>query len=355
MKEVMEILNKIDGSLDESENNCKTKCDKEESREHCITSARDKQPVKISVVIPLYNAEQYVQETLESVLSQSYTNFEIIIVDDCSTDNSVEIVKSIKDNRIKIYTNSCNRGIAYTRNKAISLSKSGNFIALLDDDDIAPPERFQKEVEYLENHPDIDIVCGHCRFINEEGNIIPLRQWNVPQNPSYVKACLMMGNIIPNGSAMIRKDFLQRHAIQYEDNMLGMEDYRFWIECSRYGKIGAIDEILLYWRIGHESETKRRDTHNKEEKLKLDRENKRYALEMNGYYLKEQEMDLYHKIFRAEGKVESKEELEHLYRILYKLAMQAQKMKADNFREVIALCRKKFGEKVGKAFFLWEI
>lgn len=332
----------------------RTKCNKEEYISYYMNLLNEKPAVKISVVIPLYNAERYVKETLESVLRQSYSDFEIIIIDDCSTDNSAKIVEQMEDSRIRFYSNSCNMGIAYTRNKAIALS-NGELIALLDDDDIAPPERFQKEVEYLEKHAEIDIVCGHCRFINERGAVIPLKQWNVPQNPAYLKACLLTGNIVPNGSAMIRKKFIQQHAIRYHDNMLGMEDYRFWVECSRYGTIGSIDDILLYWRIGHESETKRRDTYHKLEKKKLDKEIKRYALEVNGYCLEEQELELFHKVFFPEGDLENVDELRQLYTILYKLAKQAENMQADNCEEVMTLCRKKFGEKVGKAFFLWNV
>ena len=103
----------------------------------------------VSVIMPAYNAELYIEEAVRSVLNQSYTELEVIVVDDCSTDRTVDRLKNIKSDRLKVYHNENNAGIAYTTNRCIKFAK-GRYFALLDDDDIAEPERLELQVDYLE-------------------------------------------------------------------------------------------------------------------------------------------------------------------------------------------------------------
>lgn len=308
---------------------------------------------KVSVVMPLYNAEKYVKETIESVINQSYKEWELIIVNDASIDESVRIIESFHDARIKLFHNERNRGIAYTRNKAIELS-SGKYVALMDDDDIAPACRLEKTVQYLDDNADIDVVGGHCRFIDEKGNIIKNKQWNVYQNPLFLKAWLLLGDPIPNSSALIRKKFIQENKLCYRDGMQGAEDYRFWVECSLKGKIANIDEILLYWRTGHDNETSRVSTQRLEKRKKALCEIRKYALEQTGFQLSSEEIHLINKIFDDEGSIANNKELEFLFVTLKKISLQAKEMNLENEREITTMCRKRFGEKVGKAFYLWE-
>ena len=107
--------------------------------------------------MPLYNAEKYVFKAVNSILNQSFRDFELIIVDDCSVDNSASIVTEFNDDRIKFFSNERNQGIAYTRNRAIELA-SGEYIAIMDDDDIAPLNRLEREVLYLDENPNIIAV-----------------------------------------------------------------------------------------------------------------------------------------------------------------------------------------------------
>lgn len=305
---------------------------------------------KVSVVVPVYNAEKYIKGMLESILHQTFTDYEIILVDDCSTDGSGKIIGQFHDDRIKVFSNRQNMGIAHTRNRAIELS-SGEYVALMDDDDIAPPERLEKEVQFLEQNTDIAVVAGHCRFIDEEGRIIKNRQWNVFQNPDYIKAYLLTGDAIPNGAAMIRRGFIEENQIRYLDGMCGAEDYRFWVECSLYGKIANLDEVMLYWRIGHDNESSRHQE--TERRLNVLKSIRKYALEKNGFELEENEIALLNQVFDRDGAVE-KDELVALYKTLRRITEQAWEKKLSNSNEIAAMCRKRFGEKVGKAFYLWE-
>ena len=125
---------------------------------------------KVSVIMPLFNANKYIYKTIHSILNQTYPDFELIIIDDKSLDNSVDIVNSIKDKRIKLYMNEKNMGIAYTRNRALDLC-NGEYIAIMDDDDIAPDYRFKDEVEFLNGNKEIDIVAGNTCFIDENDKV----------------------------------------------------------------------------------------------------------------------------------------------------------------------------------------
>ena len=309
--------------------------------------------MKVSIVVPVYNAEAYIAEMLKSILNQTYQDYEVVLVDDKSTDRSVEIIQGIADSRIKLFHNKENSGIAYTRNKAIELA-NGDYIALMDDDDIAPPYRIEKEVHFLDENVDIDIVGGHCRFIDEDGKMIPNKQWNVFQNPNYIKAYLLLDDAIPNGSAMIRRKFIESHTLRYQDHMCGAEDYRFWVESSLVGKIANIDEILLYWRIGHNNESKRVHESKTVERNQVLKDIRKYAFEKNGIHLESKQLEILNQIFNEDSIIKDMDEMKLLYEALKNISNQAQQKHLHNAKEITAMCRKRFGEKVGKAMFLWN-
>ena len=142
----------------------------------------------VSVVMPLYNAEKYVGEAVESVLSQSYTNFELIIVNDASTDKSVAQVKRIVDRRIVIIENEKNLGIVASRNRGLALAK-GKYIAVLDSDDIALPNRLEKQEAFLEANPEYGICGSYYHVIN--GNGKKILSFKVPVSSSDNKTFLL--------------------------------------------------------------------------------------------------------------------------------------------------------------------
>jgi glycosyltransferase involved in cell wall biosynthesis len=179
---------------------------------------------KVSVIIPVYNAEKYVAATIQSVLSQSYENFEIIIVDDGSPDNSIDVCKLFKDSRIKIIRQA-NRGLAGARNTGIR-NAQGDYLAFLDADDIWLPQKLEKHVHHLNNSPTVGISFCYSAFINEKGNYTGLYQ--KPRKlyditPSYV----LCRNPVGNGSVpVIRREVFED--IKFQGNLHGtVEDYYF--------------------------------------------------------------------------------------------------------------------------------
>jgi len=191
----------------------------------------------VSVVIPTYKAEKYIAKTIQSVLAQSYQDFEILIVDDGSPDQSVKICQQFIDPRIRIIHQS-NRGLPGARNTGIRHAQ-GDYIALLDADDLWLPEKLEKHVEHLENSPSVGISFSCSAFITEEGNLTGLTQ--KPKKlkgitPSYI----LCRNPVGNGSAaVIRRQVLQD--IQFQDNVGGITENCYFDERLRHRNADATD------------------------------------------------------------------------------------------------------------------
>lgn len=301
---------------------------------------------RISVIMPLYNAEQFVKKAIESILQQSFKDFELILIDDCATDNTLDVVSSIKSSKIKIVNNEKNSGIAYSRNKGLELA-DGQYIALMDDDDLTVPNRFETQIGYLETHNDIDVIGGRHCIIDQRDQII--RTCREPlNNPQYIRADMMLYDSIANGSAMIRNDFLKENQIKYQENCLGMEDYRFWIDCSVRGKITNLSDILLYWRNSGNNETCR--VQNTQPKWRAEKyaDLQRYAFGLNGYSLSEDEYAIINKMFpeALSSTVVDVKDMEKLHDVFTKIIQQSKEMHAENAAEVAIMCRKRFSNRL---------
>ncbi len=202
---------------------------------------------KVSIIIPVYNKEKYVKESLKSAVNQTYKNLEIVIINDGSTDNSKAIIEDfIKDHKNIIYINEDkNIGLCLARNKAISAS-SGEYILPLDADDLIDKTYAEKAAKILDNEPDVGVVyCNFTRF-----------QDIVNRQRCKVKAeNLIFENYIINGSMYRKEDFYK--AGQYKEwlNALGCEDWELWISFYEKGyKFKGIDEFLYHYRIYNEEE-----------------------------------------------------------------------------------------------------
>lgn len=302
--------------------------------------------------MPVYNGEKYIKDAIQSILDQTYPGFILLCIDDCSTDGSLDIIRTFHDDRIQIIQNDSNRGIAYTRNRGLDLAKT-EYIALLDDDDIAMPYRLEHELGFLDSNHDIQVVGGHQRQIDETGKDLN-KQWSVYLNSAYIAAYLLLNNTIVNGSTMFRKSFIDEHQIRYRDHLCGAEDYQFWIECSLNGKIKNMDEIFLLWRVSGQNETFYRLNRYEEERKEALNKIRKYAFREMGFNLSDEQFILLGKVFYDEGIIDTLEELKKLYMVMRDISDQATLLNLQNAKEIKIMCRKRFGEKVGKAFFLWE-
>ena len=202
----------------------------------------------VSVIMPAYNAEAYIAEAVSSILDQSWRNLELIVVDDASTDSTADVVRSFTDPRIRLLANSRNLGIAASTNRAVGASR-GEYLALMDDDDISMPDRLKAQIAFLENNREIMILGTGSYLIDPEGKCIG-SIGGFPESPKYYQAKLLIGNVeFCNSSAMIRKSFLEKHDLSYREGYLGMQDYRFYMEASKKGAISCLADIHHRFRV----------------------------------------------------------------------------------------------------------
>ena len=200
---------------------------------------------KISVVMSVYNGEQYLQESIESILTQTYSDFEFIIIDDCSTDNSVNIIESYDDNRIRLVRNKQNLRLPASLNKGINLAK-GEYIARMDADDISMPERFAKQVLYMDTHPDVAVVGGGFQAIDESGNNLYIH--HAPNGKKLARYCLIPSPMA-HPTVMIRRDVIVNNNLFYDEQYSSAQDYDLWQRINRKFKIENLPDILLRYRI----------------------------------------------------------------------------------------------------------
>lgn len=202
----------------------------------------------IDIIMPCYNAEKYIEETIQSVLQQTEKDFRLICIDDCSKDATYPILQQLsgKDHRITVLKNEKNCGIAATRNRGIREGQA-EYIAFLDDDDIMPPERLKIGKTYLDEHDEVGVVSGNYLIFDEKGNK-KVVQKDKFYSAAEVRSILPFVNIIPNGSTLIRRKIIENNDICFHEEY-GIEDYHFYAEISCVADIHALPDILLEHRV----------------------------------------------------------------------------------------------------------
>lgn len=274
---------------------------------------------KISVIMPVYNAEKYVKETIEGILNQTIEDFELLVINDYSTDKTMEIVREFKDKRIKIIENDKNRGLAYSWNKGLEKAR-GIYVALMDDDALMDKERFALEMDFLDCHPEIDVVGGGSAYIDEDNKEqSQIATDFMVTNPNDIRVQMMFCCPMVNGSTMFRKQVIDTYGIKYKTNCFGLEDYHFWIDLSLHAKITNLQKTFLYKK---ESRTGKLSKSIENRKNKLFAELQIYALEVNGFRLTDQEKHIFTEAFNG-IKNDVYQDLDQLYRVLNKLIRQA--------------------------------
>ncbi|MFV0419941.1 MAG: glycosyltransferase family 2 protein [Dysgonomonas sp.] len=197
----------------------------------------------ISVIMPAYNVEKYVAEAIESILIQTFTNFEFIIIDDGSSDETANIIKTYTDPRIIYIRNEKNMGLIWSLNYGIRLSK-GKYIARMDADDISRPERFQRQYDFMERHSDISVLG--TGFLYMHTGI----EYCQPSNNDQIRIKLMCKSSLAHPTVMMRKSDLDHNKLSYDTSYLYAEDYRLWVEFALNDlKLANLAEILLNYRV----------------------------------------------------------------------------------------------------------
>ena len=204
-----------------------------------------------SVVMPVYNAGDFLVKSIESIRKQTYKNFEFIIVDDGSTDNSWKTITSYskKDKRIRVFKNKENSGIAKTINRAIEKAK-GQFIARMDSDDIAIPERLEKQIRFLLNNPDVGVLGSQMFEINDKNIVTTIRK--VPLTNNNIKKKMIVTQTIQNPTLMINRKNIPEGILSYDQKFSPVDDLDMFFRLIPYTKFANLPNYLMAYRK-HES------------------------------------------------------------------------------------------------------
>ena len=206
---------------------------------------------KITVLMPVYNGEKYLHEAIDSILNQTFTDFEFLIIDDGSTDNSLKIIDSYQDFRIKTIKSDINKGLVYSLNKGLEIAK-GEYIARMDCDDISLPIRLEKQIQFLNINSNVGIVGTWVQIINSQTKTETM--WQYPSQDFAIRWELLFRTPFAHPSVMFRKD-LVLSINGYDGSMTNVEDYDLWWRLSKITLLANLSEVLLLYRQHNNSVT----------------------------------------------------------------------------------------------------
>jgi glycosyltransferase involved in cell wall biosynthesis len=211
---------------------------------------------KVTVLMLAYNSGKFIGQSVESVLKQTFADFELLIVFDESSDNTIQIISEFaeKDSRIKILKNENKKGIVGAANTGLKYAK-GEYIARLDSDDIAFPGRLEKEADFLDKNKDFGLVGGGYRQIDSVGNET-FNFWKPQASPDKIKAILLFENYFAQSTVMFRKSILSNTGF-YDENVVSAEDYNLWVRMAEITKVWNFPEVFVYYRVHDASDTKK--------------------------------------------------------------------------------------------------
>jgi glycosyltransferase involved in cell wall biosynthesis len=202
---------------------------------------------RVSVVIGAYNGERFLRPAIESILNQTYRDFELIVIDDCSTDSTPRILREFKDDRLRVVSNEQNLGIADTLNKGIAVAR-GEYVALQDHDDISLPTRLECQIAFLDRNPQVGLVGSNCNIIDEADNISP--GWPVKYDDVELKWAVLWRCPFFHTSVMVRRgDIKEVGGYSSDPKYRFSEDYDLMSRVALRHAVANIPQILGCWRM----------------------------------------------------------------------------------------------------------
>lgn len=200
---------------------------------------------ELSIIMPLYNSGKFVAGAVESLLGQSYGDFELIIVNDGSTDGSMDVLSQFKDPRILILQNPSNQGIVYSRNKGLEVA-TGAYIAPFDSDDVAMPEKFKLQIDFLKKNPRFGMIGSWVKMIDEDGNLLKKR-WRLNAKPEQIPAILLFRNYFVQSAVVMRREAIPKGG--YRKGFDLVEDWMMWYEIAAKYSVWNLPEYLVKYRV----------------------------------------------------------------------------------------------------------
>lgn len=215
-----------------------------------MTGTKSNQQPELSVIMPIYNGDKFLTEAIESVLCQTFTNFEFIIIEDGSTDRTFQTLKKIDDERVRIIRHPKNHGLVSSLNEGVSQAK-GKFIARMDADDISLPNRFKIQLSYLKKYSEVGVIGCCYGIINAQKEILEIIP--VPLTNLTIKLTLAFLSPFAHGSVMGRKEVFRQYS--YQEKYRTVEDYALWLRLYQGTQFYNAPECLYLWRTSNQNTT----------------------------------------------------------------------------------------------------
>ena len=198
---------------------------------------------RVTVLMAVHNGEKYLRKAVESVLGQSFRDFEFLVVNDGSTDDSPAILRSYGDPRLRLVDNEVRKGLSSALNEGIDLAR-GEYIDRMDSDDVCLPERLSRQVAFLDRHPEVGACGSWVRLIGEgEGTV-----WRYPTDPEIIRCGLLFESKLAHPSVMIRRESLEKASLRYDPSFASGQDYDLWVRFSERFPLANIGEVLVGYR-----------------------------------------------------------------------------------------------------------
>lgn len=199
---------------------------------------------QVTVLIPVYNGERHLAAAIDSILGQSFGDFELLIIDDGSTDASAALAAGYDDPRIRLESNARNLGVVATLNRGLAMAR-GDFIARMDADDIALPVRLERQLAFLASHPSV-VACGTWMSAFGAGTAAT---WQAPCEHAEIMARLLFESCLFHPTVMLRTAVLRTYGVSYDGEYRHAEDYELWTRLAAYGQLANLGEVLLNYRL----------------------------------------------------------------------------------------------------------
>ncbi len=283
----------------------------------------------VSILMPVYNAAPYVKEAIESILTQTFTNFELLVFNDGSTDNSSEVIRAIDDKRITLFDYKENSGYVAHLNEGLRIAR-GQYIARMDADDIAFPDRLAKQVALLANEPAIGLCGTGYQMFGTLDRVIQL-----PSDDKQIREFMLEHSPMGHPTVMFSKTVIAQHNLAYDKAFMPAEDYKMWYDFSRVSQLKNLPDILLHYRVhphqisSYQNATQRANA----DAVRI------MQLTDKGFRLSTEEQKLYCRILSHHTRLDSAAEFEAVLQVMQKVLSENTRLKAygeEVFQKIFA-------------------
>jgi len=296
----------------------------------------------VSVLMPVFDVEHYLVESIDSILNQTYSDFDFYIINDGSSDGSEKVILQYKDPRIKYIKNSTNQGYIKCLNQAIDIVNT-KYIIRMDSDDIALPTRIEKQVAYMEANSNV-VVCGSSRinFYPEANRADVLMNAITDKKKLYINS--IFNTSLHHPSVIMRADVLKKHNLRYKEKYYFAEDKALWLDLSEYGDLANLDEALLRYRIHYNQVSYL--YHNRQKNNSVDRTYDFFI--KKGFNLHKSDIP-YLLILCYERKCDSIQDIAKLEELIFRLMHDAKSLNFEYYEEFCLNLRKRFKSSMVKS------